>query len=201
MGENMFSVYDGSEFDHPYVWDWDSDDNPLCDFYSCKSLDVWHFNPKSKSFNDLPYATNLQQLSIKWTNSINFKGLEKYSNLVSLELYYCANINSLEGIDNLSNSLTLLGVFNAKKINDFSLVKSLSNLETLRMCYCGNIKSLSFILDMPNLRSISFVGSNIVDGNISPLLLHSPKLEFVGFNNKKHYSHTCSDIKKQLNIL
>ncbi|MDE7303291.1 MAG: hypothetical protein K2N60_08260, partial [Oscillospiraceae bacterium] len=63
-----------------------------------------------------------------------------------------------------------------------------------------DIDSLDFILDMPKLREISFVNSNIIDGDMTPLLKHSPKLEFVGFNNKRHYSHLWEDVCRQLNL-
>ena len=64
--------------------------------YSCEALHVWHFNPKSKSFSDLPVAPNLKYLEINFSNCTNLVGLEKYPKLQRLDLnlnfvtsYFC----------------------------------------------------------------------------------------------------------------
>jgi hypothetical protein len=47
-------------------------------------------------------------------------------------------------------------------------------------------------IKMLNLEFISFVGTNILDGN-----LHWCKgIGYVGFENKRHYSHKFKDFKK-----
>jgi hypothetical protein len=50
---------------------------------------------------------------------------------------------------------------------------------------CAPIESLSFVADMPNLRSISFVNTNVLDGDLHYL----EKLDYAGFDSKRHYTH------------
>lgn len=195
-----WKYYDETTFEGPYTWDFKENPNPQCDFRMWKSLVIWHFNPKSKSFCDLPLAEHLERLEINWANPTSFNGLGKFKKLRELELYYCTKINSLEGLTEINPELSLLSIFNVKKVNDFSDIGYFKNVENLRICDCGNINSIGFILDMPNLKKISFAGSNVTDGDMTPLLKHSPKLEFVGFDNKRNYSHSWEDVCSQLDL-
>lgn len=45
---------------------------------------------------------------------------------------------------------------------------------------------------MPNLEDFRFVGTEILDGNLSALM----RLKFAGFLNKRHYSMTYEDLAK-----
>lgn len=195
-----WKYYDGTKLEKPYTWDLNENPNPHCNFGVCKSLIVWHFNPKSKSFCDLPCAEQLERLEINWANPTSFNGLGKFKKLRELELYYCSKINSLDGLTEINPELSLLSIFNVKKVNDFSDIGYFKKVENLRICDCGDIDSIDFILDMPNLKKISFAGSNVTDGDMTTLLKHSPKLEFVGFDNKRHYSHSWEDVCRQLGL-
>ena len=45
---------------------------------------------------------------------------------------------------------------------------------------------------MPKLEDFRFVDTNVIDGDLSPLI----RLKYAGFFDKKHYSHTREQIKK-----
>ena len=66
----------------------------------------------------------------------------------------------------------------------------LTDLETLILSGCGNIQNLQFIKELPKLKHFSFVDSTIVDGNLEPCV----GIDFVGFNNKRHYSHKFNEL-------
>jgi protein phosphatase 1 regulatory subunit 7 len=68
----------------------------------------------------------------------------------------------------------------------------LKKLKILKLINCGDIPDLKFIKLMPELKAISFVDSNIVDGDLS----HCIGLEFVGFLKKKSYSHVPEDFPR-----
>lgn len=180
-------------------FDWKTTKIEELDLADCQTLTVWHHFSKERNLENLPEIKSLRYLIINFTNAESLKGIEKYPNLEKLELYYAIKLKS---IDNLvsQQGLILLSIMNAKRVNDFSVIGKMSNVETLRICDSGDIPSLDFISDMHALKSFSFVGCNIVNGNLSPLLYHFPTLEFIGFNNKRHYSHSRESIYKQLGL-
>jgi hypothetical protein len=78
---------------------------------------------------------------------------------------------------------------NCKAIEEIEILGELENLYWLKMIDLGEIKSLSFIKKIKSLRKISFVDTNILDGDLS----YCKGLEYVGFLDKKHYSHKNSE--------
>ena len=55
---------------------------------------------------------------------------------------------------------------------------------------CGDISSLDFIESMNNLKFLSFVDTNIIDGDLTPCL----RLEYVGTIDKRHYNLRASEL-------
>lgn len=180
-------------------FDWKTTKIEELDLADCQTLTVWHHFSKERNLGNLPEIKSLRYLIINFTNAESLKGIEKYPNLEKLELYYVIKLKNINDIISHQN-INLLSIMKAKKVDDFSVIGKLKNIETLRICDCGDIPDLDFISDMNELKSISFVGSNVVNGDMSPLLNHFPPLEFVGFNNKRHYSHSRESICKQLNL-
>lgn len=180
-------------------FDWKKTKLNDLDFTDCIHMTIWHHSSPDHDFSNLPDVPELRTLVINFSNSERITGLEKYPCLERLELYYVSKLQTISGIKALGE-LTLLNIFNAKKTADFSEIGSLNNIETLRLCDCGDIPGIKFISGMSGLKSFSFSGSNILDGDMRPLLEHEPPLEFVGFNNKRHYSHSWEDVCKQLGL-
>ena len=56
---------------------------------------------------------------------------------------------------------------------------------------CADIPSLAFIGKLQKLEFLSFVGTKILDGDLS----FCERLEYTGFDNKKNYSHTMDEMK------
>ncbi|RZJ98830.1 MAG: hypothetical protein EOO46_23910 [Flavobacterium sp.] len=54
-----------------------------------------------------------------------------------------------------------------------------------------------FLKNFPNLIDFRFVNTNIVDGNLKPILEHSI-IRTVGFLNKKHYNYKDEKLKLEL---
>lgn len=180
-------------------FDWENVNKDNVDFTDCNTLTIWHYNTKEHNFKSLPNIINLKNLIINSSNIETLSGIEKYPHLESLDLSYVPKLSSIEDIQ-YAKLLRLLSIFNAKKINNYSKIGELKNVETLRICDSGNIQDINFISNMNNLKSFSFAGSNVVDGNLYPILNHNPMLEFIGFNNKRHYSHSWENICRQLNL-
>ena len=57
----------------------------------------------------------------------------------------------------------------------------------------AEIQTLSFLKGLKLLRHFSFVGTNVKDGDLSACI----GIDHVGFNNKRHYSHTYDQLKNK----
>ena len=62
---------------------------------------------------------------------------------------------------------------------------------------CAPLKNLDFLKNMPELLDFRFVGTNILNGDLTPLVEH-PRLVNAGFLDKRHYSLKSSQVKLAL---
>lgn len=167
------------------------------DFSNCEDLTLWHFNPPSHSFEELPEVKNVRVLRVYFTNAESLSGLENLPYLKRLELDYCPKLTALDGIP---DTLEFLMIEHAKKLSGHDRIKAAGKLRVLRLHECGNIESLSFLEYLPLLTEFRFVNTSVTDGNMQPLIDHRPKLTAVAFNNKRHYSHKLDKVLEELGI-
>jgi hypothetical protein len=60
-----------------------------------------------------------------------------------------------------------------------------------------DLENIQFIELMPNLKWLNLMDTNVIDGDMSPLLRH-PSLEYSVFTSKKHFSHTEAQVRAAL---
>ncbi|PLT28236.1 hypothetical protein [Peribacillus deserti] len=149
-------------------------------------LVLWHHKRnKIGNFSDFP--KRLRYLQLNWSNIQDFTGIEKLSDLKRLDLHYCTKLSSDCGLAGLSDTLEILEIEQSKKFVIGEDLMSLKNLRVLRLYSCGSIENLSFLKNFPKLIEFSPYETNILDGNLQPLLDH-PTIRVSGFNNKRHYN-------------
>lgn len=157
-----------------------------------KTLRIWKYKPSNKNLEILADLRNIEELKLIQCNLTSLKGIGSLPKLQKLELHY---INKLEFIDEIEmnrNTLKHLRFDTCKNIKNHEYVILLKNLELLAFDNCGEIQSIRFIRELPNLKNFMFVNTNIIDGDLSPCL----GLKYVGFFDKKHYSHKRKDFGK-----
>ncbi len=158
----------------------------------CSSVNraiIRRFKPKSGNLDSLRLWTKLTDLSLVQPTLVSFDGIEDVKGLNRLELNNCRFEFSVEGIAKLVPWLKILEIDSCKKIQNIEAVTNLSNIEHLAVDNIGEIPSLKFIKKMKKLKRITFVNTNVLDGDLSPCI----GLEYVGFLDKKHYSHSRRD--------
>ena len=142
--------------------------------------------------NDCTKLPNIiDELRIIHSNIINLDGLE-VPNLNDFELSYCKQLKNIKFNSEHKKNLKTLEINCCKKIENYEILSELENLEKLIISDSAPIPSLKFIQKMPNLKFLSFVNTNILDGDLSSLI----NLKYAGFDNKRHYSHKMEEIKK-----
>ncbi|MFD0793464.1 hypothetical protein ACFQZX_07525 [Mucilaginibacter litoreus] len=158
---------------------------------------LWHLKSGVDAFQNLPSSDKLLYLELNCANAKDLKGVTRFKNLKRLELHYCTKLEEDTGIAQLSDSLQYLHINQSKKFKFTDELLSLTNLRVLCLNTCSPIDSLSFLSNFPNLIDFRFIDTNILDGDLNPLIEH-PTIRTVGFLNKRHYNIKDSQLKNEL---
>ena len=161
------------------------------DFDTAEYAIIWHLKEKLKSFDNLSY------LELNWANIKNFDGIEKFRNLKRLELHYCVKLENDFGLSRLKDTLEFLHINTSKKFKFTDELLQLKKLKVLCLNACGPVDNLDFLKNFPNLIDFRFVDTNVLDGNLKPIIDH-PTIRTVGFLNKKHYNFKDEKLKIEL---
>lgn len=142
-----------------------------------------------QQFRDLRLLDTLQLDSAK-IHSLD--GVENFSNLQCLYLYYNRSLRDIRALRATKKTLKALRIHNCANIEDFSVLHELENLELL-VIYGGNVlKSLDFLNSMKNLKLFIF-DANIEDGDLTPCLQVS---HVDSMRNRRHYNLKDKDLPK-----
>jgi hypothetical protein len=159
---------------------------------SCSNLkSLTLTNYKSKDLTTLPPMESLEHLSLIKTDITNLKGIEQFNNLKKLDIYSASKLETIKEIQTLSNSFEEIQIEQCKKIDDYEALGKIKSLKKIILSESGKTKNLAFIRELPQLEFISFWGTNVIDGNLE----HLNGIQYVGFDNKKHYSHKVEQFK------
>jgi protein phosphatase 1 regulatory subunit 7 len=155
-------------------------------------LCLGHYAPRTGALTALTRVPELKDLELAQSSKLTLSGIDRFPSLRRLSVAYFPQLTKLSPLTIFRDSdLEVLEFENCKKLTDHDEVKAILSLKRLAFNSCGEIPSLRFLNDLPLLESFSFVGTNIVDGDLTPCL----RLKFVGFSDKRHYSHRKADIK------
>lgn len=159
---------------------------------SLKVLHLWKYKPKSKSLEELSELTNLEELVLTQSQITSLKGLNNFSRLKKLEMNYNSKLENIDEAGKAQNELKELVIESCKSIQNYACLNLLKELIKLTIYNCSDIPSINFVKDLPKLKFFVFMGSNVIDGDISPCI----GLEYVAFTDKKHFSHKMKDFSK-----
>jgi hypothetical protein len=169
------------------TWDFKENKHSILDLWGIEYAILWYFRYKGLSFELLPNSDKLCYLEMNLANIKDFCGIERFTNLKRLELHYCKKLENIIGLLGLRDSIEWLYISHSKKIRSTDEISHLANLKVLRLNNCGPLESLDFLKDLPNLIDFRFVDTNILDGDLTPLIKH-PNLRSAGFFNKRHFN-------------
>ncbi|ULO08485.1 hypothetical protein H1230_06660 [Paenibacillus sp. 19GGS1-52] len=159
-------------------------------------LILWHYkHSKLGNFANIPEG--LRYLELNSSNIQNFIGLERLGKLNRMELHYCTKLQNDDGLSKVANTLEYLHINQSKKFVPTKELFSLKNLRVLCLNSCGDLESLKFLNEFPNLIDFRFVNTNVIDGDLSPIIEH-PTIRTVGFLNKRHYNISEKEMDTKL---
>ena len=158
-------------------------------------LFVMHHKSADGDLGNLDVPAQLTYLELLSSNARNIGVLP--AGLRRLELRRCVKLETAQGLAASCPELRHLHLKTSRKFQDLSSLFKLKRLEVLCLNGCGDLPDLKFLARFPRLRDFRFVDTNVLDGDLSPLL-SLPKLESIGTMDKRHYSHTTAEIMAAL---
>jgi hypothetical protein len=169
------------------------------DFDTVEYAMTFYFKHKGLSFDPLPKSDKLLYLEMNWANFKDLSGIGRFKNLKRLELHYCLKLENDKNISLLKDSLEFLHINQSKKFIPSSELFELKNLKVLCLNACAPLDNLKFLSKFPSLIDFRFVDTNILDGDLSPVIKH-PSIRTAGFLNKRHYNFTDKELKATLDL-
>ncbi|MEO5564255.1 MAG: hypothetical protein ABIR18_12490, partial [Chitinophagaceae bacterium] len=157
----------------------------------CKSLRKLNIIKYPFSDQSVQQLKQLEILTINQPlklNDLNF--VKGFKNLKNFSVYYARDLNNISGLEQLKKTLTNLEFDHCSKISDLSVLPKLTKLEKIILSNLVPIPTLSWVKSFKKLTMLTFVDTDIVDGNIA----YCDGIDFVGFNNKKKYNRTFEEM-------
>ena len=155
-------------------------------------LFIWHHKSEDGDLGNLDVPARLTYLHFLSSNARNIGALP--TGLRRLEMHRCLKVETAKGLAANCPELRHLRLDNSKKFRDLPELFKLKKLEVLCLNGCGELPNLRFLAEFPHLRDFRFVETNVIDGDLSPLL-SLPKLEFFGTADKRHYRPSAAEIR------
>jgi hypothetical protein len=90
------------------VWHPVAEDGGLEKLSQLSQLDLWRYRPRVKSYQNLRLPRSIEKLEINWSNPPDFLGFPTLPNLYELQIHYCRNLVSLEGLGDFAPNLKKL---------------------------------------------------------------------------------------------
>lgn len=183
----------------------------LCQLTAIKELRLFCID--DFSLHQIIDLKNLESLSFTQCNIRNFDGIEKLKKLRFISPAYCRSLERIEGISKTNIETIWLDCCpRLKDLNEISQIKRLKNLvienmkdrdfrflekmqcrevlEFLMLFNCGSISTVKILDDYPNLQEYNGAFTNIIDGDLTPLL----RLEGAVISNRRHYNIKEEDL-------
>jgi hypothetical protein len=181
-----------------YWGDWHVDNHNLTACRNLRRLHLWHFNPRSLDLSVFKHMPRLEDLKIIQTNIASLSGVETLEDLRFLKVGYAPKLKTLDALASHDLQLRELDLVKVKKIESYDPIASLRYLRLLRLSDCVPMRNLKWLEGMPRLDFFAFVDTDVVDGDLSPLL-NLPALRYVGTMNRRHYNYTSERLNELLN--
>lgn len=155
-----------------------------------KKMMIWSYQPEEKNLKEISALHDLVHLELISPQLISLEGIQELKKLSFLGLYRTKTLTNIKPLQYLSENMKTLQIDLVKNIQDFSPIGKIQSLEFLSLNACGDILSIRFTKQLPNLKTLIFADSVVVDGDVSPCI----GVETVSFTENEHYSHRLKEV-------
>ena len=155
------------------------------------------FKAKQAGLREITGVQSAKYVEIDFSNISSFEGVSRLGRIKRLELSWCLKLNADRGLAEIGDSLEWLHIDTSRKFSPTTELFGLKNLKVLCLGGCAPLDNLDFLKNMPELLDFRFVDTNILNGDLTPLVQH-PRLVNAGFLDKRHYSLKNSQVRLAL---
>lgn len=159
-----------------------------CNLAAARELRRAHlWKHAAKDLAALAHITRLEELHLTQTSIHSLDGLQTLADLRYFDLAYAPKLKSLAAFAACNDGLREVSFQKVPGISSYQPISALRRLRRLKLGSCAPMPDLKWIEPLGWLDFFSFVDTNVVDGDLSPLL-RLPCLAYVGTFDKKHYN-------------
>lgn len=154
------------------------------------------YRSKTEGVLGVPDLPELEDLELIQTPIATPTGIDRFSRLRRLAFYYLPKLRNIAPVGHAfgDSDLAILEFGHCPHITDHDRVSSIGSLKTLWFNHCGKVPTLQFLDALPDLQDFRFVGTEVLDGDLTPCL----RIRSVGFLDKKAYSHRYADFEARV---
>lgn len=161
-----------------------------------RNLSLTHYDSAAGDLSQLPRLRDLEELNLFQTNIASLTGIEDFESLRTLTFFRANKLTNLDDLRSMQGHLQTLEIDQCKRIKDYHVLGLLTELRRLMISKSAPIDSLEFIKSLENLEFFSFVETNVISGDLSPCW----KVPYVGFDDRRHYSHSYDEFMRRSGI-
>ncbi len=148
-----------------------------------------------KNLAKLNRNESLSELRLESNCLESLNGVERFPDIKCLNLFRCRKLVSLDAIAS-ATSIQKLSICRCPGVFDLSPIAKLTELKELEIEDCRDIQSLAPVSKCNKLELLQIAGNTtVLDGDFSNLK-KLPDLKRVLLTQRKHYSHTASELEK-----
>jgi hypothetical protein len=144
---------------------------------------------KAVDLTSLPRADNLKEIDLVQPSIESLKGIERYPGLEKISIYQARKLHDISQISVLKN-LKVVKFEKCRRLTrdglDWSVFRG---LRTMNYVECSPLSDLQFVRSMPDLRHLVIIDTDVLDGNLNPVVDHLG-LEHFACTSYKHFTHT-----------
>ncbi|ARN20017.1 hypothetical protein [Piscinibacter gummiphilus] len=163
---------------------------------SLRRLALTGFRPEDGGLGEMTHLHQLSHLSLLTTSVISLDGLQAMPSLLSASFCSAPKLRDISALGDMRN-LEVLQFEACKSLEGVADAVRSPALRELECTKCSALSSLSFIRELPALETFLFPDTDVIDGDMSPMLDH-PSLNRVLFTKKKHFSMSYLDVMSHL---
>lgn len=177
---------------------WEQIENTIGDAYALEKLFLLSY--RAPSLEALASVPTLSSIAMKdWPSLSSLDGLERFSNLRSLEVYLARELEDISALTAPNaRALTKLALEGCRNFPDLVPVGNCAGLEELNVSECGDFPTLRPLGGLDSLRRLLIYGqTRIGDGDLSPLI-GLPHLVELRMQQRRNYRPTVQDVQNAI---
>jgi hypothetical protein len=176
-----------------FIGDWHRDNTGIGSCGELRNLRASGFRSTRPGLSSISDCVRIERLHLVRPGITSLDDVAALEDLRYLDIAYAPKIKDLTPLAASPVDLRELALTNLKNISDYSPLASIRRLRRLIISNCGPMEDLAWTKGMDYLDLFSFVGTKVLNCDLSPLL-SLPRLRYASAGNRRVYSHSDNEL-------